>query len=301
MRSHLVAALWLACGPSPAPFLLPIRPLPSCNPRRRSIPCSSRAASVSSDVPAWPRSPHPSPYDVLGMPRDSPYSKARFYQLVKLYHPDSHACSSSSALPPAVRLERYRLVVAAHDILSDPAKRRLYDLHGLGWLHHGCHSELAPHRQQSEPVRRTQPDPLWRHRPGSAANNATWEDWVAWHEARRRRTGDASPDWMRASTEVKVRFSSLLVYLVLIASVFSFLVTESSSKREAQRAQQRTAAIGQEVRRSTEAKAGRSMDERVDHFLRYRHNEWHLRYRRNANDHVPTTTSTEVAPRPNRP
>ncbi|PHH77961.1 hypothetical protein CDD80_7532 [Ophiocordyceps camponoti-rufipedis] len=264
MRPNLVTALYHAYGHPLSPYSYPIPP---------------RRHQSSSSPPPWPRSPHPTPYDILSAPRNETYCKARFCQLVKLYHPDSQNLSS---LPPAIRLERYRLVVAANDILADPTKRRLYDDHGIGWAHGRRCGGAA--------------DGDWRRRPGSAAGNATWEDWHAWHEARRRRDADPSAAQDEAGN---VKVSTVLIHLVVILTAFKLLVPESSSAKRSRLAQQQTAAIGDEIRRSTEATAGRSMDERVHHFLRYRQDDGNLRHRRNANDRV-SASSTDVAKPPNR-
>jgi curved DNA-binding protein CbpA len=70
-------------------------------------------------------------------------------------------------------LERYRLIVTAHDILTDPAKRKLYDLYGTGWISQA---------EQEERFRAAARN--WRNQPGNASMNATWEDWERWYEER---------------------------------------------------------------------------------------------------------------------
>ena len=120
----------------------------------------------------------PTPYQIFKLAKGAPYSKRRFYELVKLYHPDRYRhdedSSSSSCLSRAVKLERYRLIVAANDILSDPVRRSAYDKYGSGW--------------------NDRPNSSWkRHDWGpnsdwtgfdhnSAARNATWEDWEKWYQ-----------------------------------------------------------------------------------------------------------------------
>lgn len=69
----------------------------------------------------------------MGIEPGNPYSKSRFYSLVKLYHPDSAASPASNNIPKEERLARYRLIVDAHLILSDDLKRSAYDQYGLGW------------------------------------------------------------------------------------------------------------------------------------------------------------------------
>jgi hypothetical protein len=135
----------------------------------------------------WPEvtSAHalPTPYQIFNQKKGSPYSKRRFYELVKIYHPDRHSHSShcDNGISAATKLERYRLVVAANDLLSDPVKRSAYDAYGAGW--HGTPHVLNP----GDP---TTPNGSWASPysgrgwdggPGGPANNATWEDWEKWY------------------------------------------------------------------------------------------------------------------------
>lgn len=82
----------------------------------------------------WPSTQIPTPYEIIGMKRGQQYSKVKYYDLVKAYHPDRTMISSPGHLSKEERARRYRLIVAAHEILSNPQKRAVYDLYGLGWL-----------------------------------------------------------------------------------------------------------------------------------------------------------------------
>ncbi|MCJ1300129.1 hypothetical protein MMC08_002923 [Hypocenomyce scalaris] len=146
---------------------------------------SAKPSSNRSDDLQWPDLPSatsvPTPYQIFQQKKGAPYSKRRFYELVKLYHPDRYATeqdpSSPDFLSHAVRLERYRLVVAANDILSNPAKRGAYDRYGAGW---NGQPELGAQNQN------------WGQAAGSGwsgfqdnaspAQNATWEDWERWYQ-----------------------------------------------------------------------------------------------------------------------
>ncbi|KFG85346.1 putative Hsp40 co-chaperone Jid1 [Metarhizium anisopliae] len=104
----------------------------SSNTRRRHSLSSLRQPGL----PEWPASSAPTPHEILGVAPGAPYSKDRFNQLVKMYHPDmSGADARVRHLPQSVRLERYRLIVAAHNLLSDPSNRRLYESHRQGWVY----------------------------------------------------------------------------------------------------------------------------------------------------------------------
>ncbi|KAL4882867.1 hypothetical protein BJY04DRAFT_216954 [Aspergillus karnatakaensis] len=115
----------------------------------------------------WPSTPSFTPYDVIGLPRSAPYSKHRFYELVKIYHPDrpSNNHPLCKDITPEVRLQRYRIVVTAHEILSNPIRRAAYDQRGTGWNHDT--STIHYPRTPSEY------NPIYA--------NATWEDWERWY------------------------------------------------------------------------------------------------------------------------
>ncbi|KAI3001679.1 hypothetical protein CBS147346_6302 [Aspergillus niger] len=154
-------------------------PCLSSPPRYRAFPSQSRYSArryaTASHNPetdlSWPSSPTFTPYELFKQDRTAPYSKARYYEMVKIYHPD-RPCSGHPLcrdLTPEVRLQRYHILVAAHEILSDPSRRAAYDFSGAGW-------NLHPYET---------PIPSWA-RTGSSNYgpiyaNATWEDWERWN------------------------------------------------------------------------------------------------------------------------
>ncbi|KAJ5736322.1 uncharacterized protein N7483_001447 [Penicillium malachiteum] len=125
--------------------LLSFQPTVSPHAHISFIPSPRSYATISDTsgpVYSWPKSSSFTPYEVLNIPRNAAYSKTRYYDLVKLYHPDRH----SKDVTEEVRLHRYKIVVAAHEILSDPTKRDAYDKFDAGIY-----------------------------------TNATWEDWERWN------------------------------------------------------------------------------------------------------------------------
>jgi curved DNA-binding protein CbpA len=144
----------------------------------------------------WPLPTHPhttpTPYEIFNQHPKEPYSKRRFYELVKIYHPDTCGYSISSnsqehvansptpsnsqstnTIPHTLRLHRYRLIIEANAILSDPVKRKAYDTYGAGWA--GSPDVEGIRRENSERGWRAYGDA--KHSP---ANCATWEDWDRW-------------------------------------------------------------------------------------------------------------------------
>lgn len=70
-------------------------------------------------------------YEVLGIPRTSTADevKTKYRQLASKYHPDK--VSGADGSPEKVEAEaKFKEVKEAYEVLSDPEKRRMYDVHG---------------------------------------------------------------------------------------------------------------------------------------------------------------------------
>jgi len=141
----------------------------------------------------------PTPYQIFNQKKGSPYSKRRFYELVKLYHPDRHDYDTSQeGLSYTTKLERYRLVVAANDILSDPVKRSAYDTYGAGW---NGQPDVLDFRDRSPSSARHGPYG-WGSDPRGPSQNATWEDWERWYQREERTGGPQEPRFVSNSAFV---------------------------------------------------------------------------------------------------
>ncbi|KAL8745354.1 MAG: hypothetical protein Q9190_002515 [Brigantiaea leucoxantha] len=177
-----------------------------------------KSASDDPERFCWPHSNSsdvPSPYQILRLRKTEPYSKRRFYELVKLYHPDRchHDCKIGAvdSLPIDVKLKRYRLVIAAHDILSDPTRRQAYDQYGAGWHEHPDVGGTEQTRNKWD----FKAEQRWTgfHGHDSPANNATWEDWENWYHRNDKQPQSA----MYLSNDM---FISLVAVCVTLGAVF---------------------------------------------------------------------------------
>ncbi|OXV05540.1 hypothetical protein Egran_06694 [Elaphomyces granulatus] len=166
----------LFLNPSPPPASRP--PLGGTRLPRHKQPCRPYASVSSESDLSWPSMPSFTPYDLFNQKKNAPYSKSRFYELVKIYHPD-RSCNGHPMckdISQEVRLQRYRLIVSAHEILSDPVKRAAYDKYGAGWHsnpgHDGFHSRTG-----------SEYPGFWKYtdREDPIFSNGTWEDWERWH------------------------------------------------------------------------------------------------------------------------
>ncbi|OCK74749.1 hypothetical protein K432DRAFT_386624 [Lepidopterella palustris CBS 459.81] len=233
--------------------------LPTRQSRTYATPISPSLPHHEEADLSWPDPIHPhktpTPYQILSLAKNEPYTKQRFYSLVKLYHPDrAHPASPASSLPPHVRLERYRLLVAAHTILSDPAKRTAYDIHGAGWSGHpGEYSAGAAYERRKWPAGQ---DPMY---------NATWEDWERWY-SRDKSSGPQTPVYFSNAA-----FISLIFALAAIGGVGQATRANTFSSTALEYADKVHMEASRELMRARHAtRMTMDRDERIESFLRHR-------------------------------
>lgn len=208
----------------------------------------------------------PTPYQIFDQKRGSKYSKARFYELVKIYHPDrhDHTGSEDGGLSYSTKLERYRLVVAANDILSDPARRGAYDRYGAGW--NGAPDIMRP-RDPSEPDGKwgDYSGRGWTGGPDGPSNNATWEDWERWHM--RDAQGPQSPRFVSNTT-----FVFLIVFFAVVGGFGQATRVGNYSANFLEQRDALHSDISKDLmrRRKETFNAFGSRDERIQDFLKQR-------------------------------
>ena len=215
----------------------------------------------------WPAHKNPTPYEVLGLQKTGAYQKKRFYALAKQYHPDLHHCAPThlQGLTAAERLERYRLLVAANDLLSHTGRRRMYDLYGQGWTPAktagGGGGVKYSKREERE----------WRMRRGTAAYNATWEDWERW---RQQNGGGASGDGPGAQQTEQFMsnggFAVIVLVMVCIGGWGQMMRASSNGASILEMRDQQHRAVSGALRDRQTADAPLSRQDRVGSFLERR-------------------------------
>lgn len=229
---------------------------------RDKIPCQ--------DEIQWPQlkstAAVPTPYQIFQQKKNAPYSKRRFYELVKLYHPDRHFHTHDSlgkgSLSHATKIERYRLVVAANDILADPTKRKAYDEYGAGW---NGRPDAGARKQE------------WANYEGghwsgfqdnsSPARNATWEDWEKWYQ-RNDKGERVHQQTVYFSNE---GFLSLIAIIACLGGIGQATRIGDQNKSYLKRMETTHTDCSQDTqRRMEEAQGYGTKDKRVQGFLRTR-------------------------------
>lgn len=200
----------------------------------------------------------PTPYQILRQKPDGVYSKHVFCRLVKVYHPDRRE-HNSDAVSQATMLERYHLIVAAHEILSHPVSRAAYDRNGAGW------------EDRNGPVSRRPTYPKqWKyahdrrdvHHPFA---NATWEDWAQWHKRREESQSPSSTTHQYTSNGAFVGF--MVAFAVLGALLQSMRFGKHTASVFASQDELHEQMSKDLVQRRCDL---RERDERIDAFLRER-------------------------------
>jgi curved DNA-binding protein CbpA len=208
------------------------------------------------------------------MKNNAIYSKSRFYELVKIYHPD-RSVTSETALPYAIKMERYRLIVAANNILCDPTKRTAYDRFGAGW---NGRAEVGGRQ-------------TWTQRPSSHPNgpfshnwsppnddiwrNATWEDWERYYYQRAKAAGkttdDVKPPYGSGLYMQNGYFVMVVVALALLGSTANYNRAQGAGQYYVDQrdiVHDRTAKDLRRVKKEANGSGKRS--EQIDWFLRNR-------------------------------
>lgn len=245
--------------------------LPNRRPRwRRDIRCYADVAGDQEDGLHWPKTKRqgtiPTPYEIFNQRKGSPYSKHRFYELVKIYHPDRYGngpeLRSVGHLSQAVRLERYRLIIAANNILSDPVKRNAYDRYGAGW--NGFPEAKVSRHQNTEWGSGTW---SWQgpEEYRSAFHNATWEDWERWYQR------DQKPRQKPVFVANGVFASMMLVLAVVAGTAEAISAANRSSTFIEQRDRMHSQSSQELMRKRKEATSTPGgKDEMIQSFLRTR-------------------------------
>ncbi|KAG4026595.1 hypothetical protein MFRU_039g00730 [Monilinia fructicola] len=226
--------------------------------RKYAIVSDGRSANQHAEL-QWPELTSayavPTPYQIFNQRKGSPYSKQRFYELVKLYHPDKHGIDTHDGLDYDTKLSRYRLIVAANDILSNPVKRNAYDTYGAGW--NGRPDVLDPRDRQGD-------SHGWAG-PGGPSQNATWEDWEKWYK--RDVKGKQEPKFVSNGA-----FVLLIAVFVVVGGIGQFTRVDNYSIKfleQTDTLHDRMSKDLRQRRKDTRYMFG-SREERIHSFLRQR-------------------------------
>jgi curved DNA-binding protein CbpA len=252
--------------------LPPQRARPFSSSRRKDVTLNS--ASYLRDNINWPcpRTPKtkPTPYEIFDISKSATYSKHKYYELVKIYHPDASQHHPALAnLQPIEKLERYRLVVQAHEILSDPIKRREYDSHGAGWGEQG--RTLTRHSRGYYSPASGKTYGFGYNDDNSPFGNATWEDWEKWY-----RRADESTHKKQDYAGTYVNPNMFATFVILMA-VLSGIAQATRAGQYSGGLEERVQALTAETRqflndREQHYKENNlsKADDRVKHFLEKR-------------------------------
>ncbi|RDX39833.1 hypothetical protein OH76DRAFT_515569 [Lentinus brumalis] len=87
--------------------------------RPRCAQVFARAASTSANPYPFPTNTHPSPHQIFHLPKSATRAdvKARYYDLVRIYHPDSPAARAGGVSPEAAHA-RFQAIASAYAVLS---------------------------------------------------------------------------------------------------------------------------------------------------------------------------------------
>lgn len=287
--------------------LPPLRARPAvrqCRPSRwrTYADVHQRNGSDFRDNMHWPASKTPStaptPYEIFELPKRGTYSKHRFYELVKIYHPDRHGMEGTACggISYVEKLERYRLIVLAHEILSDPVKRRAYDSHGAGW---GSHEKQSTrHTRGYYSASAGKPFGFGQGYDNSPFGNATWEDWERWYRR-------SEPNHQQAYAGNYINPNAFASFVILMA-VITGVAQATKAGQYSGKLEEKVNAFTEETSRFLASRATEynenklTSDGRIKHFLEKRDpskyglkDEEEETYRKHFNPQAPPTAKDQ--------
>ncbi|KAI5117333.1 hypothetical protein M0805_001938 [Coniferiporia weirii] len=182
-------------------------------------------SSSSTDVYPFPKHAHPTPYEIFHLKPGAPAAavKSRYYELVRMHHPDApHARN----IPAHVSHARFQAIKAAHDVLTGKMLRRDFP---------SLHS----------PSGSSYPPPSWgnksyahgKHRNGYRSHNVHAE----WAQAANEAEESADDRW-------KDRTIMAIGLGIIGLTVFPFIVSSSASSMGHASAAQNLAQARREAR-----------------------------------------------------
>lgn len=183
----------------------------------------SQSSSALNNTLQFPKKRNPDPYEIfhLAHTANAAEIKTRYYELVKIYHPDK------LEHPSAADQERFRKIVAAYDILGDKAKRNAYDHGRPTWVGHGA-PQRRPHGSYTG----------WR--PMNA------RDWESFYENQRSDKNDAEDSLqgdIKNNMTALIAFGAVILYILVNTWRF-----DRSSRQLRSADTDRQLKIGQELR-----------------------------------------------------
>ncbi|KAK9449556.1 uncharacterized protein V1518DRAFT_416329 [Limtongia smithiae] len=139
----------------------------------------SYADRITATMLRWPTKLNPTPYDIFHMQRGDKFNttelKRRYFFMVKMYHPDTAVGAmegddavnaamrdrSTSDAAESIMRDRFHRIVEAYALLSDPARRKTYDVLGMGWSYSNA-DKVAAQPRKTKPTYT-----VYRHDPFS--------------------------------------------------------------------------------------------------------------------------------------
>ena len=268
------------------------------SPKPRRNPNRTYATIVSDDASdlRWPEITDPrrlpTPYQIFNQNPGEAYSKRRFYELVKIYHPDRTVAGGASKDSCKDATEKYRLIIAANAILSNPDRRSAYDRTGVGWSNYrddlDMNREKWKHYKYSTYHRwRTEYQTGWgkSSTDGDPMYNATWEDWERWYEKQRdpegyarRHSWQATFSSSRQSSQQVFANNSVFLSVVALLAALGGIGQATRLNHVQSSRQQRISAVNEkisqdlvDVRKDTWENAGSlNKEERIKKWVRRR-------------------------------
>ncbi|CCX35422.1 putative Hsp40 co-chaperone Jid1 [Taphrina deformans PYCC 5710] len=209
--------------------------------------------SATNHLP-WPPHQFPTPYEIFHVEQSASAGeiKKRYYELVKIYHPDKiHN-------PSVLENERFHKIVAANDLLCDKSKRSAFDRYGVGWQWAGSDRHSKVYAGQMSGSRFNQYN---RQRRADHSETAPWDHFY---------TGNRTTNGDETRYTSNTNFIGFLVFLSAIGAVVQAARLGKASAEINERADKQHFNTARDLAESRRLARDLGKDERRRLFLAHR-------------------------------
>lgn len=225
--------------------------------------CTRTLLNAVTSTLAWPSTQFPTPYEIFHVPQSASTSdiKKRYYELVKLYHPDR----ISNPTPQAN--ERFHKIVAANALLCDTSKRSAFDAYGVGWQWAGTGRHARVYAGQ---MRGSRFDQYNRHRRADHAETAAWDHFYTGNRTQDGDGAGASGGARENYYTSNTNFVGFLVFLSTVGAVVQAARLGRASAEINERADRTHFSAARDLAESRRLARDLGRDERRRLFLAHR-------------------------------
>lgn len=205
----------------------------------------------------YPTLPNPSPYQIFGLSPGSTIDKRKlkkvYYEFVKVYHPDRGSTGDA---------EKFKRIVAAHEILQNDSKRYRYDMTARDQARQSPNPQNSNYNHPYNPsYNQAYQEYNWRTRDGKWQGPDA-DEFAKWEK-------EAGENFERDMYESKMFVLKTILVSTVLFTILNFLFMSHIHEERAENTERMNRKLALDLDRTLQF-AGKTSQDRIDKFLHHR-------------------------------